>query len=114
MLENKLSSFDGQLKEIVNIMKYKEGKETPVAEAAVKILHPLLTASIVDNHVPLKKSFIKKAGELVLVCESSEKRDESKSLVQSVKEEIKMNSPKIKKKSITIVGLSHEYRGEEI
>ena len=69
--------------------------------------------TIVDNHIPLKETFTNKSGELVIVCESTEKRDELKNLVQAAKEDITMNSPNTKRQSITIVGLARECDPED-
>ena len=70
--------------------------------------------AIVDNNITLKESITKKSGDLVLVMNSCEERDNLKNLVQTAKEDIKMNSPKPKHQSITIVGLAREYSKEEI
>ena len=153
-LETKMSSINGQLKDIMAMMKSSAEKENalppatkqikpaskssiwndPVRMATVKAPSPsaalvipsnpdqqiqrenksVIEKAILENHIPLKETFTNHAGELVLVCESTEKRDELKHLVHSAKEDIKMNTPKVKKKSITIVGLTREYNEEEI
>ena len=74
----------------------------------------IIEKTVVDNDIPLKETFTNKEGDLVLVCESAEKRDELKTLVQTAKEDIKMNTPKPKQHSITIVGMAREYNKEEI
>ena len=158
LLETKMSSINGQLKEMMTLMKSSVENETvappvvnkkkikqasttrdsiwndPVRLATVKAPSPsaalviprnpdqqtqsenknAIEKAILENHIPLKQTFTNHAGELVLVCESPEKRDELKTLVQSVKEDIKMNAPKVKKSSITIVGLTREYDEDEI
>ena len=70
--------------------------------------------TVIDNEIPLKETFTNKEGDLVLVCESTEKRDELKMLVQTAKQDIKMNTPKPKQHSVTIVGMAREYNTDEI
>jgi hypothetical protein len=48
------------------------------------------------------------------VCESTERRDELKTLVHTVKQDIGLNTPKPKDHSITIVGMAREYDTDEI
>ena len=74
----------------------------------------IIERTVVDNQIPLKETFTNKEGDLVLVCESAEKRDELKTLVQTAKQDIKMNTPKPKQHSITIVGMASEYNTDEI
>ena len=73
----------------------------------------IIEKTIVDNQIPLKETFTDKSGALVLVCESTKKRDELKNLVQTAKVDIPMNSPKVKRNPITIVGLGREYTSDE-
>ena len=74
----------------------------------------IIEKTVIDNQIPLKETYTNREGDLVLVCESTEKRDELKTLVQTVKQDIKMNTPKPKQHSITIVGMAREYSTEEI
>lgn len=74
----------------------------------------VIEKTVVDHQIPLKETFTNRTGDLVLVCESAEKRDELKNLVQNAKNDISMNTPKAKEHSITIVGMSREYDKEEI
>jgi hypothetical protein len=74
----------------------------------------IIEKAIVDNQIALQETYTNKSGDLVLVCESTEKRDELKSLVQTAKQDITMTSPKVKHQSITIVGMEREYSVEDI
>ena len=74
----------------------------------------IIEKTIVENQIPLKETYTNKSGDLVIVCESTEKRDELKNLVQTAKRDINMTSPKVKHQSITIVGMAREYSTEEI
>ena len=74
----------------------------------------IIEKAVVDNQIPLTETYTNKTGDLVLVCESVEKRDELKTLVHTVKQDIAMNSPKVKIQSITIVGMEREYNADEI
>ena len=152
LLETKMSSIDGQLKEMMTMMKASTNKDVPTplkkrsapprnsiwndpdklatvkappASAALVIpSNPnqdiqtenkhIIEKTILENQIPLKETFTNRSGELVLVCESTEKRDALKNLVHSAKEDIKINTPKVKNKSVTIVGLAREYNENEI
>ena len=74
----------------------------------------IIERTVVDNQIPLKETYTNKSGDLVIVCESTEQRDELKNLVQTAKQDITMTSPKVKHQSITIVGMAREYNTEEI
>lgn len=74
----------------------------------------VIEKAVVDHHIPLKETFTNKSGDFVLVCESAERRDELKTLVQTAKGDIALNTPKAKEHSITIVGMSREYTTDEI
>ena len=74
----------------------------------------VIEKTILDNKIPLKQTFTNNAGQLVLVCESTEKRDELKTLVQTAKDDIKINTPKVKNKAVSIVGLTREYNEIEV
>jgi len=74
----------------------------------------LVEKTLLENSIPLKDSFTNQAGELVLLCESAEKRDELKNLVENVKQDIDLTTLKAKRSSITIVGLMREYTDDEV
>ena len=74
----------------------------------------IIEKTVVENQIPLKETYTNKSGDLVLVCESTEKRDELKNLVHTAKQDITMTTPKVKHQSITLVGLAREYSAEEI
>ena len=74
----------------------------------------IIEKAVVENNIPLKETYTNKSGDLVLVCESTEMRDELKNIVRTAKQDISMNTPKAKEHSIAIVGMSREYSIEEI
>ena len=41
----------------------------------------IIERTVVDNHIPLKETFTNKSGDLILVCDSAERRDKLKTLV---------------------------------
>ena len=69
---------------------------------------------VTNNNVSLRNSHTNNDGDLVIVCESKEARDELKDLVHEADESIKMNSPSVKLNTITLVGLQKAYDKEEV
>ena len=69
---------------------------------------------IVDNSIPVTKSYKNNAGDLVLVCDTQESREKLKSAIASSHNTVQMRSALSKKPSITIVGLSRQYTKEEV
>ena len=69
---------------------------------------------IMENDIGLKKSYKNKSGELVIVCESKETRDNLSNIVESIDKKIPTKSPNGKRPTIAIVGLYKEYTTEEI
>ena len=69
---------------------------------------------VMDNDIPLAETHQTQHGNMVLVCESKEARDELKDLVQTANHEISMTSPSTKEIPITIVGLPKECGNEEV
>ena len=59
-------------------------------------------------------SYQKKSGDIVVHCDSIEKRNELKNKVESTNTELVMETPVEKRASITIVGLREEYDKDEI
>ena len=74
----------------------------------------IVEKTVIDNQISLSETYKNKSGDLVLVCDSTEARDELKNLVHSAKEDILMNTPKVKLSYITIVGLSRDYSADEV
>ena len=70
--------------------------------------------AIVDNGIPVTKSYKNNSGKLVVVCESLESRNELERIIASSHENVEMKSITKKKPSVTIVGLSRNYSKEEI
>ena len=69
---------------------------------------------VVDNAIALAESHTNKEGNLVLVCQSQQARDDLRDLVRATGEEIIMDTPKTRQKSITLVGLQRAYNNEEV
>jgi hypothetical protein len=69
---------------------------------------------IMDNDVTLQKSYKNKNGELVIVCDSKEARDNLSNIVNSIDDNIPTKSPNGVRPTISIVGLYKEYTKEEI
>ena len=67
-----------------------------------------------SNNIPVVKSYRNKSGDLLVVCESKDTREQIKNLVLDKNENIVFNTPEEKRPSITIVGLPKEYKKEEI
>ena len=67
-----------------------------------------------DNDIPLAETYENKSGDLVIVCESKDARDKLKAAVENKKQDIVMNSPKSRKKPITIVGLPKAVKEDEV
>ena len=70
--------------------------------------------AIMDNAIPVTKTYINNAGDLVLVCDTTDSRDKLKEIIATNNEEIHMKEVSSKRPSITIVGLSKSYNKEEI
>ena len=70
--------------------------------------------AIVDNAIPVTKSYNNASGDLVIVCDTPDSRDKLKDIISSTTENIQMKSITRKKPSITIVGLSKKYKKEEV
>ena len=76
--------------------------------------HIKVEKTMVENNISVSSSHKNKAGDLVMVCETKDKRDELKNLVSTTNEHIVMSTPAEKRPSITIVGLPKEYTKEEV
>ena len=70
--------------------------------------------AIKDHNIDISESYKNRSGDIVVVCETSETRDELKNIVASTDQGIVINSPAEKRQSITIVGIPKEYQKEEI
>ena len=69
---------------------------------------------VIESRIPVKKSFKDTNGNLVVVCESEESRDELKEKVLAVNDNIEMKTPKENRPVVSIVGLSKSYEKEEV
>ena len=66
------------------------------------------------NNIGLQKSYTNKSGELVLVCDSKESRDNLSTIVDSIDNTIPTKRPTGKRPTIAIVGLHKDYTKEQI
>ena len=105
-------------KERLEVVKAPEPKAALVISSTDPVKNALaqdiVEKVVVENSMSLLESRKNNNGDLVLVCQSTEARDELRSLVQTANKDIPMNSPKAKHVSITLVGLGKAYTIEEI
>ena len=71
-------------------------------------------AAMKDNDISVSQSYKNKSGDLVVVCETKDIRDELKNIVSSSNTEMILNAPSERRPSITIVGLPKEYSKDEL
>ena len=79
-----------------------------------EVINNSVEKAIVDNGIPVTKSYKNNSGKLVVVCEDLESRDKLQRIIASSNENVEMKSFTKKKPSVTIVGLSRNYDKEEI
>ena len=70
--------------------------------------------TIVDNKIPVTKTFKNNKGDLVLVCETVDSRDKLKTLIANSDTKIDTKSVDEKKPGITIVGMNYEMSKSEV
>ena len=70
--------------------------------------------AIMDNNIPVTNTFKNKTGDLIVVCDTSDSRDELQRIIRSNTENATMKPVTLKKPSITIVGLNKQYSKEEV
>ena len=74
----------------------------------------LVEKVIMDNNITLQDTYRTKDGELVLVCDSKESRDNLSNIVKNSDGNIPTKTPNSKSPAITIVGVPKEYNHSEI
>ena len=74
----------------------------------------MVESAVIENRIPIKKSFKSMNGNLVVVCESAESRDALKTQLATVDANMEMRSPSENKSVISIVGLTKNYKKEEV
>ena len=79
-----------------------------------KVTRAHVEKSICENKIPVDKTFESRNGNLVVICENEEGRDQLKNSVTSKDEGIQMSTPAPMKASITIVGLHRAFSKDEI
>ena len=67
-----------------------------------------------ENNVSVLKSYQNKTGDLMIVCESEDSRDQLKEIVTTNNDNIVVNTPRELRHSVTIVGLPNQYGKEEV
>ena len=140
-VENNVTTIKDELIEIKNLLKLKDTKPAPkpshsdniwfnqerLASTKVAPTEPILVVdnmqdvnnvsvekAIVDNGIPVTKTYKNNKGSLVLVCDTPDSRDKLKQAIASTTDNIQMKSATGKKPSITIVGLSKQYSKDEV
>ena len=76
--------------------------------------HNKIQNTVIQNSIPVTKSFTNNLGDTVMICETLEDRDKLKNLISTNSQNIEMNAPSEKRVPITIVGLKREEQKEEI
>ena len=69
---------------------------------------------VIENKIPIKRSFKDKNGNLHVVCTSVESRDELKTQVTASNNNIEMKTPTENRPVVSIVGLTKQYEKEEV
>ena len=106
--KDKLAKVKAPPAKSVLVVKKAENLEKCVANQNV------VQSVIMNNNIPVVESFQNKSGDLMIVCESEDKRDELKGIVSRSDEDIVINTPRQIRHSITIVGLPKAYEKEEV
>ena len=139
VVEKNVDTIKKELEEIKNLLKHPVSTNTKTTRtdnvwfdqkrlASIKFptAKPLLVVSnaqassgsiekaIVDNSIPVTKSYTNASGDLVLECDSSDTREKLKTVVESTSETLQLKMSTGKKPSITIVGLTLQYSKDEI
>ena len=70
--------------------------------------------AIIENSIPVTKSFKNKSGDLIVVCDTTDSRDQLQRIIQTNTENVTMKPVTKKKPSVTIVGLSKKYSKDEV
>ena len=70
--------------------------------------------AIVENNISVTKSFKNTSGNLVVVCDTTNSRDQLQQIIESTTDNVTVKPVKKKKPSVTNVGLSREYTKEEV
>lgn len=73
----------------------------------------LVEEAIMENNVSVVESYQNKSGDLMVVCESVDSRNQLKEIVTN-KGDIVVNAPRETRHQVTIVGLPNQYVKEEV
>ena len=79
-----------------------------------KINTDLVENMVIENRIPVTKSFKNRNGNLVVVCDSVESRDALKNQVSASNDNIEMKTPKENRPVVSIVGLTKKYEKHEV
>ena len=74
----------------------------------------LVENTVIENKIPVKKSFKSLNGNLVVVCDSAESRETLKNQVTAANRGIEMRTPNEIRPVVSIVGLTKSYGKEEV
>ena len=74
----------------------------------------MVETAIMQSDISVVESYQNKSGDLMVVCESENIRNQLKDIVISADDEVVVSAPRGIRHSITIVGLDKEYQKEEV
>ena len=106
--QEKLSAIKAPASKALLVIK----KNTDAAQH--ELTRSNVAKTIMENKIAVSQSYDNKDGDMIVVCDSEGKRNELKNLVASKDNNIEMNTPSKKRKSITIVGLRQQHEKDEI
>ena len=106
--KEKLVAAKAPLPKSVLVIKRAEEEDRNVQN------HNFIENTLMNHNIPVTKSFKSKSGDLLVVCESKDARDQIKDLVSTTNQDIKFATPQEMRSSISIVGLSKEYNKDEV
>ena len=104
----KLATVKAKPAEALLVVKKDENPE------AEKSNMKMIETAVINKRIPVNKSFKDRKGDLVVVCKTTEARDELKKQVSALNNNIEMKTPREKRPTISIVGLNENYKNEEV
>ena len=106
--KDKLETIKAPPAKSVLVVKKVEDQEKSVENQSI------VETAIMNHNISVVESYKNRSGDLMVVCETEDTRNELKNLVTSCSDDIVMNTPREIRPAITIVGLPREYKKEEI
>ena len=93
-----------------SVLVVKKVDDEALSQANQKVVQE----AIMENDLSMIESYKNKAGDITVVCETEEVRNQLKDLVTSKNEDIMISTPREIRHAATIVGLPQEYDKEEV